>query len=118
MKIAYIVLFVIFLSFSAVQLNDPDPFIWTTIYGVVAMVSLLSLFGIFQRSMVFLLMILVGTYALIHFHYFWDWLLSNNKGEIFGEMIYEKAYIEGTREFIGLVLADLTLAFHLYWKHI
>ncbi len=118
MKVIYFIFFTLFAVFAAVQFNDPDSFIWIITYGVVALVSLLRLFGIFQRTMVFILMILVGLYALLHVQYFWEWLVTSNKGELFGEMIYEKSYIEGTREFLGLVLADLTLAFHLYWKNI
>ena len=40
----------------------------------------------------------------------------DNKSELFGEMVYEKPYLEGTREFLGLVLAAITFLFQLKKK--
>jgi len=116
MKIINILIFLLFALFTGWQFNDPDSFIWVTIYGVVSLIAILKVFGIFQRNMVFLIMVALGLYALVHAPYFWEWLTTPNKNEIVGEMVYKKPYIEGTREFLGLVIADLSLAFHLYWK--
>ena len=33
--------------------------------------------------------------------------------EIFGEMVYEKPYLEGSREFLGLLLAALGILYQL-----
>ena len=118
MKITNGVLFLIFTSFALVNLNDPDPVLWVVIYGTVALTCLLRIFNMFFRGMTMILMILIGLYALVHLPYFLEWLNTPNKSEIFDEMVYEKLDIEGTREFLGLVLADLTLAFQLYWKRV
>ena len=42
-----------------------------------------------------------------------DWIQIENKNEIFGEMVYEKTYLEGTREFLGLFICDLSLLYQL-----
>ena len=44
-------------------------------------------------------------FAFYHVGNFYDWLLSNDKSELFGDMIYDKPYIEGAREFMGLLIA-------------
>lgn len=118
MKIINIILFLLFACFAFVQYDDPDSFLWIMIYGIVALISLFRVFGLFRRQMVFLLLIVIGLYTLLHAPSFWQWLMSNDKQELFGDMIYDKPYIEGTREFLGLVLADLSLAFHLYWQKV
>ncbi len=66
--------------------------------------------------MVFLLLIAIGVFTLLHIPSFWQWIISNDKSDLFGEMAYDQPYIEGTREFLGLLMADMALAFHLYWK--
>ena len=38
---------------------------------------------------------------------------TENKEEIFGEMVYDKPYLEGTREFIGLLLAALVIMYQI-----
>lgn len=114
-KSVYISLALIFGLFAAFQYNDPDSFLWIVIYGVVALVSLLRLFGIFQKGMVFLLLIAIGLFTLLHVPYAWEWFTSSESATLLDEMQSEKPYMEGSREFFGLVLADLALAFHLYY---
>ena len=46
MKVINIILTLLFILFAAVQLNDPDPWLWVAIYGLVAGVSG---FAIFQK---------------------------------------------------------------------
>jgi hypothetical protein len=115
MKPVYAGLALVFGIFAAVQFNDPDSFLWIVIYGVIALVSVLRIFGIFQKGMVFFLLIAIGLFTLLHAPYAWEWLTSSDQTELIGKMITEKPFLEGTREFFGLVLADLALAFHLYY---
>ncbi|MBT3442589.1 MAG: hypothetical protein HN440_02610, partial [Flavobacteriaceae bacterium] len=42
-----------------------------------------------------------------------DYLETENKEEIFGEMVYDKPYLEGTREFIGLLIAAFGIIYQL-----
>ncbi len=110
------ILFVLFGLFAIVQINDPDPFLWVMIYGVTGVTALLRIFGIFQRTMVMIILVLIGIYALLHLPSFWYWLTHSNKSALFGEMIYDKPHIEGTREFLGLVIAAIGLGVQFILK--
>lgn len=99
------ILGVIFILFAVIQLNDPDPVLWFLLYMMVALVSVISNYKKIHPYIIWGLIIGYLAYASIHFSYFMDWLQTEHKNELFGEMVYEKPYLEGTREFIGLVMA-------------
>jgi hypothetical protein len=44
-----------------------------------------------------------------------NWIQIEHKEELFGKMVYEKPYLEGTREFLGLLIAVAGM-FYLYLK--
>jgi hypothetical protein len=44
-RIAFVVAFLVFAVFVAVQHNDPDPLVWMPIYGAVALLSLAAAFN-------------------------------------------------------------------------
>lgn len=106
-------LFVLFGLFAIAQLNDPDPIIWVSIYGIVAVISVLYNFKKIPRLPIFLLAILIFVYAGYHFAFFIEYLQIENKNELFGEMVYEKPYLEGSREFLGLTIAGIALLYQL-----
>ena len=112
-KIVNIILFIIFLLFAILQLNDPDPIHWFSIYLLVAFTFLYANYKQVPRILVWFIIIGLILYALVHFSYFMNWLQIENKKDIFGEMVYEKPYLEGTREFLGLLIAALSLCYHL-----
>jgi hypothetical protein len=95
------------------QLNDPDPVIWFTIYALVAIVCLLANFIKIPKSILILFLILIFLYATFHFSYLINWLQTDHKEELFGEMVYDKPYLEGTREFLGLVLTFLAILYQV-----
>ena len=104
---------VVFLLFAFVQLNDPDPYVWVAIYGLIAIFFAVSNFRNIPKIIIQVLIIGLVLFALYHVGYFYDWLLSNDKSELFGDMIYDKPYVEGTREFMGLVIASGALVYLL-----
>ena len=108
-KIFNIICFLLFTLFAVVQLNDPDPILWVVIYLSVGIVCLISNHILIPKVLISLFVIGLAIYAAMHFNLFLDWLYTENKSEIFGEMIYEKPYLEASREFIGLCLAILAL---------
>ncbi|WKK65659.1 transmembrane 220 family protein [Lutimonas zeaxanthinifaciens] len=105
------ILFFLFASFAYVQLNDPDPYIWVLIYGSVSVLFGLSNFMKVPRWIHQFLIAAFLLYAIFHLGFFYDWLMTDEKSEIFGEMVYKKPYIEGTREFLGLLIAGFSLLF-------
>lgn len=107
------VLFALFVIFAIIQLNDPDPVLWFLIYFSVAVVALVSNYIVIPRTIIILISIGFMCYAATHFSLLLDWFQTDNKSEIFGEMVYEKPYLEGAREFIGLSIAIVALLFQL-----
>jgi len=98
-------MFVIFALFAYVQLNDPDPVIWFLVYGLVSLLFLISMFKTVPEIVLYAVMAGLLIFSLFHVGYFFEWIISNDKSELFGKMVYEKPYIEGTREFLGLFIA-------------
>ncbi|GAA4234524.1 hypothetical protein GCM10022291_14140 [Postechiella marina] len=99
------ILFIVFLLFAIIQLNDPDGILWFSIYFYVALICLISNFKPIPKLILLATIIGLLIYSAFHFTLFVDYLHTENKKEIFGEMIYEKPYLEGTREFLGLLIA-------------
>lgn len=108
-----IFLFVLFQIFALVQLNDPDPFIWVSLYGIVGLVCLVSNYREIPRMLIITIALLLLIYASFHFSLFLEYLRIENKNELFGEMVYEKPYLEGTREFLGLAFAATGILYQL-----
>ena len=96
-KIINISLFLLFGLFAVFQLNDPDPIHWVLIYGFVSIISLMANYVNIPKALVWILFLGLLIYSGIHFMYFIDWLQTDNKSEIFGEMVYKKPYLEGSR---------------------
>ncbi len=112
-KIANYILCIIFALFAVLQLNDPDPILWFIIYGSVAFTFIYANFKKIPRTVIWCFIICLLIYAGIHFSYFMDWIKIEEKNEIFEEMDNEKPYLEGTREFLGLLIAAISLLYHL-----
>ncbi|UXP31969.1 transmembrane 220 family protein [Reichenbachiella agarivorans] len=104
-KIFSALYFLIFAAFAYLQFNDPDPMFWITIYGMVAIVSMLRLFGLYHRWGFFVITISLLGIACFYLPGLVEYLIQPNKNEIVGQMVYKKPYIEETREFIGLLMA-------------
>lgn len=107
------ILGILFIIFAFLQLNDPDNLLWFLIYIFVAIICLYSNFKPIPRLLLILTLVGLLTYSAFHFSLFIDYLKTENKGELFGEMVYEKPYLEGSREFIGLLMAALGVFYQL-----
>ena len=112
-KIKNLILFVLFVIFAVLQLNDPDGKLWFSIYFIVSLICLYNTFKPVPKSILILSIIALMSYSVFHFSLFIDYLNTENKKEIFGEMVYDKPYLEGTREFIGLLLAALGIMYQI-----
>ncbi len=114
MRIVNFALAVMFLVFAFLQVNDPDPVVWLLIYGSMAVVSVLAIFEFFPRKVLLGMLAAYAGYA----SFFWKglntWMHSDNKSELFDDLTrMEKPYIEESREFLGLFICILVLAFYL-----
>ena len=108
-----IIFFVMFTLFAVIQLNDPDSLLWFSIYMGVAMVSIIANYIAIPKFVIIILALALLLYSGVYFGFLMDWLNTENKSEIFGEMVYDKPYLEGTREFIGLLMAFAAILFQL-----
>ena len=112
-KIKNLILFILFVIFAVLQLNDPDGKLWFSIYFIVSLICLYNTFKPVPKSILILSIIALMSYSVFHFSLFIDYLNTENKEEIFGEMVYDKPYLEGTRELIGLLLAALGIMYQI-----
>ena len=112
-KIKNLILFILFVIFAVLQLNDPDGKLWFSIYFIVSLICLYNTFKAVPKSILILSIIALMSYSVFHFSLFIDYLNTENKEEIFGEMVYDKPYLEGTREFVGLLLAAFGIMYQI-----
>jgi len=114
MKITNGILAILFFVFAALQLNDPDPWIWVGIYGVVGILCGLTATNSFFPK------VILGAILLTIFGIGWylpdfmNWL-QNGMSSITSSMKAETPHVELIREFLGLVLVLATLIW-LYWS--
>ncbi len=112
-KIIHTLLFLVFLAFSAVQYNDPDALGWIVVYLMVALPFILNVFGIYRRSIVIGLCIVVFGFSIVYMPGFFDFLKTSDKKALFGEMTADRMYLEETREFFGLLISGFALIYLL-----
>lgn len=104
---------VVFAIFAIVQLNDPDGVLWFSIYILVSMICLFANFKTIPKLILTFTITGLLIYSAFHLSLFIDYMQTENKKEIFGAMVYEKPYLEGTREFLGLLIAALGIIYQL-----
>ena len=111
MKITKIVLAVLFLIFAVVQYNDPDPWLWIAIYGIVAVAFIANLSGWYNKTILLVLILAGIAYSFTYLGGVIDYIGMGQPGAIVETMKAEKPYIEETREFFGLWMAIAALIF-------
>lgn len=109
-----IFLALVFILFAIVQLNDPDPAIWFSIYLLTGVLCAASIFRRIPLTLLYGFGLLILFYAAMHLEFAMEWMLSEDKSEIFGEMQEDIYYLEGTREFLGLLIVILALIYLVY----
>jgi hypothetical protein len=106
LRIAAAVMGLVFVAFAALQLNDPDPEIWATLYVAVALVSAAAAAG--RPWPIAIAVLGVATLA-------WAAPLLLQLGavtwaEIFGSFTMKTAAIEESREGLGLLIVSVWMA--------
>ena len=112
-KTTNFIICIVFIIFALLQLNDPDGFLWFSLYFIVTLICLYNTFKAVPKYLLILSIIALLAYSAFHFSLFIDYLETGNKEEIFGKMVYDKPYLEGTREFIGLLIAAFGIIYQL-----
>lgn len=115
MRVVNFILAIMFLGFAFLQLNDPDPALWILIYGVMAVFCIAAMFEVYSRKAILVVMIVYGIYSLFYIPGVEEWLQQEDQSALFDNVAkMEHLYIEESREFLGLFICIIVLAFYLY----
>lgn len=111
-KVVNVVLTLLFALFAYFQLNDPDAISWVFLYGYVAVMAGMAVFGRYNLALIIPGVVIFTLYFLYLTPSIVDWIASSDS--LVGvEMTDEKPYIEKTREAFGLLMALVALVFVL-----
>ncbi|WP_052417280.1 transmembrane 220 family protein [Cellvibrio mixtus] len=102
------------IAFAYLQLNDPDPLVWTTFYLICAVVPLLELVNRRNRYVFWIAVSLCIIDLGIYTHGAYTYYLHSNEEALMQSMNPDKPYIEEAREFLGTLIA-LTMISISYW---
>lgn len=107
---------VIFTLFAAVQLNDPDPVIWTGFYLLTAAAHLMHFLKRYRAIAHVTLMSIAMLWSFIYIPEMIEWLGEHEFSDLARAMKAEESYIEGSREFLGLMIVSFSLLIPWYRK--
>lgn len=109
--------FISFLLFAYVNLNDPDAWLWVSIYMVSAICCGLA---IFKKYFPTVYLFAIAFYLIYATQIFFsrdgvrDWIFKYKRPSIVETMQATKPYIEKTREFFGLLIISGALAVNYF----
>lgn len=118
MKILNALLIVLFIYCTAVQYNDPDPYVWMPIYLYGAALCFLAIKGRYNLWMYIAGIIVYSAYAVFLFvneSGVLSWITEHNAASLTQSMEATTPWIEQTREFFGLVILIVTLSVNMVW---
>lgn len=118
MKTFNVFFIIIFVSFAALQYNDPDPYIWIPIYLFAALLCTLALYRKYYPVLYVGGLIIYLFYAA---YLFFDdtgvlnWVEEHDAENLVQTMKASKPWIEQTREFGGLFVVIIALIVNMIW---
>lgn len=113
LKIFAFVISFLFLFFSLVQVNDPDPLIWILLYLVVVVFSLLVAFKKYNYKIAGVLGIVYLAAAVYLFPYsVHTWISAEQASKSFG---MHMPMVEEAREALGLFLSGIILIIYFVY---
>lgn len=114
MKILNIFLGCLFVVAAALQYNDPDPYIWMSVYLYGALVCFLAAWDRYYKWAIIAGMVVYFIYMLTFVPGVESWWVEHERENIAQTMKVEKPWIEETREFFGLLILLLVFAWHYF----
>lgn len=120
MKIINLLFILLFLVSAFLQLNDPDPEIWFSLYLSGAFICGFALFGEIQQTLLWLALAIYACYAIYLFFSpdgVWTWYYEYDAENIAQSMTAGKPHIEATREFFGLLILCGAAALNILFCH-
>jgi hypothetical protein len=117
MIVLNIIFCIAFLWFTYLNFNDPDAWVWVSIYLFAALSCGAAVFG-FHFPVAYLVAVgLYLAYALVLFFIrdgVWDWFTKYRMQNIAATMQATKPWIEKTREFFGLLIISGALLINYF----
>lgn len=117
MIVLNIIFCIAFLWFTYLNFNDPDAWVWVSIYLFAALSCGAAVFG-FHFPLAYLVAVgLYLAYALVLFFIrdgVWDWFTKYRMQNIAATMQATKPWIEKTREFFGLLIISGALLINYF----
>lgn len=116
MKVLNVIFCVLFIISAGLQYNDPDPFVWITIYLLSAILCLLAFRDRYYPKIYLWTIAVYSVYAL---YLLFDktgvltWAFEHNAENIAQSMKASSPWIEETREFFGLLILIAALGINL-----
>lgn len=109
-----------FIAFAYVNFNDPDAWLWVSIYLFGALCCGAAVFGFYFPTAYLIAVVLYLIYAIQRFFAkdgVWDWITKYKMPSIAATMQATKPWIEKTREFFGLlIVAGVLLINYFVYK--
>ena len=118
MKIFNILFCLVFILFSALQYNDPDPYIWVPIYLYTAALCWLASRNKFYPKAYWIGIIVYAAYAVYKIfdqNGLLDWINKHDAENIAETMKAKQPWIEESREFFGLLILISVLLINLIY---
>ena|SRR5579859_1736563 len=111
MKVFNIFFAILFLGFTVLQFNDPDPYLWVPIYGAMVVVCVMAHRGRVYKNFLLTLALFYLVYVVILAPSAWTLLSSNDRSLVFDDIAkMQNVYVEETHEFLGLIICLAVLA--------
>jgi uncharacterized membrane protein YhaH (DUF805 family) len=110
MKILHGIVVLFMLLLALLQINDPDPVIWTAFYILCALPAGLALTGRRSYLLNMALLALSALVAAIYLPGLMEYFVHAAEEPLMQGMNEQKPYIEEAREFIGALIVFLILA--------
>lgn len=108
----------LFVLFAALQLNDPDPWIWMPLYLFAATLCGFRYAGKGKIGLEYTAILIYLAYAgllLFTQNGVMDWYKDHDAESLVQSMKATKPWIENTREFGGLLIMVVVLTINILW---
>ena len=103
-----------FITFAALQYNDPDPWAWIFMYMAFGLIAIFSASGRHNKWFTLAIALVSISWMVVLFPGLWQWITEEPADALLYGMSPDKMYIEESREFLGLFmgLGGLYYVFH------
>ncbi len=107
------ILSILFILFAAVQYNDPDPFIWISIYLFTAVICFLAARKLYYKKIILIGAVFSLLWAVTLVASIFKAVNLFGVGSIFSLSMIKDNEVEEARESLGLIIVSIVLI----WKY-